>query len=351
MKYKLDYDIGKLTINFQIKFIDILEMSTKQCKGDNLPLGERSRDLQTIINKLDIQNKEKILDKEEINLIEKYIYSFKIKNNEMLEKYWGKRSKNDLPYITALMLRSILRIKSEYNVESFWENDDLIIEELNNSLNKSNEEFDLFFKYKINEVIESEKLKLGKKKNNETKNNMKINKLASIDINLIKEKILLKDDINNGKQLDLTLFKLVQILFKILYKIREEAIHKQYITDKLLESIIQMYNDLPKEERYNAVYKSLNSLKRRLEDVTKDIENYKNIYNETVKKQEELINKGKITKSKAHINVVNLTNKQINSYVEMNLNKIDRKIENLQTEKCISKNKKILINKLLDDIE
>src|SRR5699024_4256427 len=112
-----------------------------------------------------------------------------------------------------------------------------------------------------------------------------------------------------------------------------------------------MYNDLPKEERYNAVYKNLNSLKRRLEDVTKDIENYKNIHNKTVKKQEELINKGKITKSKAHINVVNLTNKQINSYVEMNLNKIDRKIENLKTENYISKNKKILINKLLHDIE
>lgn len=351
MKYKLDYGIGKLTINFQIKFIDILEMSTKQCKGENSLLGERARDLQAIIDKLDIQNKEKILDKEDINLIEKYIYSFKTKNNEMLKKYWGKRSKNDLPYITGLILRSILRIKYEYNVENFWQNDDLIIEELNNSLNKSNEEFDLFLKYKINEIIEFEKLNLGKKRNNEIKNNMKINKLASIDINWIKENILLQDDINNGNQLDLILFKLVQILFKILYQIREEATQKQCITDRLLESIIQMYNDLPKEERYNAVYKNLNSLKRRLEDVTKDIENYKNIHNKTVKKQEELINKGKITKSKAHINVVNLTNKQINSYVEMNLNKIDRKIENLQTEKYISKNKKILINKLLHDIE
>ena len=45
MKYKLDYGIGKLTINFQIKFIDILEMSTKQCKGENSLLGERARDL------------------------------------------------------------------------------------------------------------------------------------------------------------------------------------------------------------------------------------------------------------------------------------------------------------------
>lgn len=111
MKYTLKYGLGQLKFDIKIQLEDILRLSSTGEDNDETRLADRSRDINEIIGKLylkpseskkkkssnDEKNKQKskydknkmkdILTEDELEIMEKYVFSFESGNNKLFKEY------------------------------------------------------------------------------------------------------------------------------------------------------------------------------------------------------------------------------------------------------------------------
>lgn len=312
MKYKLNYTLGQLKFDIKIQLEDILRLRSTGEDNDETRLAERSREINDIIGKLYLKPSETkkkkskskydknrikdILKEDELKTMEKYIFSFEAGNNKLFKAYWGNRKKTEIPVITAIFFRCMLRIKYKYrdDLSKLWEDWSLITEEFNNNIYISQDEVIGFIKLEVEKKIEKEKERLGKSINNKYKRNKKIKELSSISIDEIVKELIENDDPNNNeKNRYLNMIMIRDSFFKIIEYRSKVSLSNQIATDNLMEEIIKLYNILPKESRYDATYKNLRNLKESIEFKIKEIENYKKIYEREAKKRCKKINEYK----------------------------------------------------------
>ncbi|WP_254222364.1 hypothetical protein [Clostridioides difficile] len=119
--------------------------------------------------------------------MEKYVFSFESGNNKLFKEYWKDRKKTDIPLITTIFFRTMLRLKDTYrhDLYNLWEDCNLTTEEFKENIYKSQNESIRFIKFKVEKMIEEEKERLGKSINNKYKSNRKITELQNIDIDHI----------------------------------------------------------------------------------------------------------------------------------------------------------------------
>ena len=175
MKYTLKYGLGQLKFDIKIQLEDILRLSSTGEDNDETRLAERSRDINDIIGTLylkpsetkkkkssnDEKDKQKskydknkmkdILTEDELEVMEKYVFSFESGNNKLFKEYWEGRKKTEIPLITTIFFRCLLRIKDTYrdDLGKLWEDWNLITEELNESIYRSQDEAMGFIRFKV----------------------------------------------------------------------------------------------------------------------------------------------------------------------------------------------------------
>lgn len=392
MEYKLKYTLGQLKFNIKIQLEDILRLSSTGDDNDETRLAERSREINDIIGKLYLKPSETkkkkskskydknrikdILKEDELKTMEKYVFSFESGNNKLFKEYWGNRKKTEIPVITAIFFRCMLRIKYKYrnDLSKLWEDWSLITEEFNNNIYISQDEVIGFIKLEVEKKIEKEKERLGKSINNKYKSNKKIKELSSASIDEIVEELIENDDPNNNeKNRYLNIGMIRDSFFKIIEYRSEVSLSNQIATDNLMKEIINLYNILPKESRYDATYKSLRNLKESIEFKIDEIDNYKKIYKREAKKRCKKINEYKKEEErlresgckkkleevrekriKAEIEEADILNKQMkrkmDTYIAMSFKKMDLEIEKMDMKKYKDDNIINSINKFAEDI-
>ena len=166
MKYTLKYGLGQLKFDIKIQLEDILRLSSTGEDNDETRLAERSSEINDIIGKLYLRPSETkkkksnddgkkkykskydknrikdILTEDELKVMEQYVFSFESGNNKLFKEYWADRKKTEIPLITTIFFRCILRIKDTYrgSLDKLWEDWNLITEEFNESIYKSQDE-------------------------------------------------------------------------------------------------------------------------------------------------------------------------------------------------------------------
>lgn len=142
-------------------------------------------------------------------MIEKYIMAFenrddvkeckdKSSKNYYLNLYWEDRNIYDIPFVTAVFLHSMIKVKMESSSYGVWTDIDDISTKLKDSIDSSIEYIYEVLVKKLDLKIEHEIKKVSKVKYSELKNR-NIESLKKIDkIDLI-EKIIFKDDIDVSK--------------------------------------------------------------------------------------------------------------------------------------------------------
>lgn len=392
MEYKLKYTLGQLKFNIKIQLEDILRLSSTGDDNDETRLAERSREINDIIGKLYLKPSETkkkkskskydknrikdILKEDELKTMEKYVFSFEAGNNKLFKEYWEKRKKTEIPVITAIFFRCMLRIKYKYrdDLSKLWEDWSLITEEFNNNIYTSQDEVIGFIKLEVEKKIEKEKEKLGKSINNKYKSNRKIKELSSVSIDEIVKNLINNDDPNNDEENRyLNIGMIRDSFFKIIEYRSKVSLSNQVATDNLMKEIINLYNILPKESRYDATYKNLRNLKESIEFKIKEIENYKKIYEREAKKRCKKINEYKKEEErlresgckkkleevrekriKAEVEEADILNKQMkrkmDTYIAMSFKKMDLEIEEMDMKKYEDDNITNSINKFIEDI-
>lgn len=398
MKYTLKYGLGQLKFDIKIQLEDILRLSPTGDDNDETRLAERSRDINDIIGALYLKpsetkkkkssNDEKkknkpeskydknkikdILTEDELKVMEKYVFSFEAGNNKLFKEYWEGRKKTDIPLITAIFFRCILRIKHNYkdDLDKLWEDWNLITESFNESIYTSKDEAIGFIRFKVEQRIEKEKERLGESINNKYKSNKKIMDLQNTSIdNIVNELIIADDPNNNEKNIYLNMIIIRDSLFKIIEYRRKLLLNNQIKTDELMEEIIKLYNILPKESRYDATYKNLRKLKADIEFKIQEIDSYMNIYkreaiksckvvNEYKNKEEKLKKDGKREEAEEIaekcIDVETQFNKKMrrkmDTYTDMSLKRMDLEIEKMDMKKYNDDNIMNSMIKLIKDI-
>ncbi|EGT3903861.1 hypothetical protein ERM42_16080, partial [Clostridioides difficile] len=131
--------------------------------------------------------------------MEKYVFSFESGNNKLFKEYWKDRKKTDIPLITTIFFRTMLRLKDTYrhDLYNLWEDCNLTTEEFKENIYKSQNESIGFIKFKVEKMIEEEKERLGKSINNKYKSNRKITELQNIDIDNIVKELIISDNPEN----------------------------------------------------------------------------------------------------------------------------------------------------------
>lgn len=398
MKYTLKYGLGQLKFDIKIQLEDILRLSSTGEDNDETRLAERSRDINDIIGTLYLKpsetkkkkssNDEKkknkpeskydknkmkdILTEDELKVMEKYVFSFEAGNNKLFKEYWEGRKKTEIPLITAIFFRCILRIKYNYkdDLDKLWEDWNLITELFNESIYTSKDEAIGFIRFKVEQRIEKEKERLGESINNKYKSNKKIMDLQNTSIdNIVNELIIADDPNNNEKNIYLNMIIIRDSFFKIIEYRRKLLLNNQIKTDELMEEIIKLYNILPKESRYDATYKNLRKLKADIEFKIQEIDSYMNIYkreaiksckvvNEYKNKEEKLKKDGKREEAEEIaekcIDVETQFNKKMrrkmDTYTDMSLKRMDLEIEKMDMKKYNDDNIMNSMIKLIKDI-
>ncbi|AXU84320.1 Uncharacterised protein [Clostridioides difficile] len=235
-----------------------------------------------------------ILEEDELNVMEKYVFSFESGNNKLFKEYWKDRKKTDIPLITTIFFRTMLRLKDTYrhDLYNLWEDCNLTTEEFKENIYKSQNESIGFIKFKVEKMIEEEKERLGKSINNKYKSNRKITELQNIDIDNIVKELIISDNPEN-KEIYQKMIIITKSFFKIIEYRRKLSLSNQTVTDNLMEEVKKLYNTLPKESRYDAAYKNLRKLKEDIEFKIKEIDNYKEIYKREVIKNCKLVSEYK----------------------------------------------------------
>ena len=398
MKYTLKYGLGQLKFDIKIQLEDILRLSSTGEDNDETRLAERSRDINDIIGTLYLKpsetkkkkssNDEKkknkpeskydknkmkdILTEDELKVMEKYVFSFEAGNNKLFKEYWEGRKKTEIPLITAIFFRAILRIKYNYkdDLDKLWEDWNLITESFNESIYTSKDEAIGFIRFKVEQRIEKEKERLGESINNKYKSNKKIMDLQNTSIdNIVNELIIADDPNNNEKNIYLNMIIIRDSLFKIIEYRRKLLLNNQIKTDELMEEIIKLYNILPKESRYNATYKNLRKLKSDIEFKIQEIDSYMNIYKREAIKSCKVVNEYKNKEEKLKkdgnreeaeeiaekcIDVETQFNKKMrrkmDTYTDMSLKRMDLEIEKMDMKKYNDDNIMNSMIKLIKDI-
>lgn len=394
MKYTLKYGLGQLKFDIKIQLEDILRLSSTGEDNDETRLAERSRDINDIIGTLylkpseikkkkssnDEKDKQKskydknkmkdILTEDELEVMEKYVFSFESGNNKLFKEYWEGRKKTEIPLITTIFFRCLLRIKDTYrdDLGKLWEDWNLITEELNESIYRSQDEAMGFIRFKVEEIIEKEKNRLGESINNKYKSNKKIKELQNASIDNIVNELIMADDSNNNKIYSKMII-ISESFLKIIEYRRQILLDNQIATDNLMEEIIKLYNILPKESRYDATYKNLRKLKADIEFKIQEIDSYMDIYkreaiksckvvNEYKNKEEKLKKAGKIEEAEKIaekcIDVETQFNKKMrrkmDTYTDMSLKRMDLEIEKMDMKKYEDDNIMNSMIKLIKDI-
>lgn len=398
MKYTLKYKLGQLKFDIKIQLEDILRLSPTGEDNDETRLADRSRDINEIIGKLylkpseskkkkssnDEKDKQKskydknkmkdILTEDELEVMEKYVFSFESGNNKLFKEYWEGRKKTEIPLITTIFFRCLLRIKDTYrdDLDKLWEDCNLITEELKESIYRSQDEAMGFIRFKVEEIIEEEKNRLGESINNKYKSNKKIKELQNASIDNIVNELIMDDDSNNNKIYSKMII-ISESFLKIIEYRRQLLLDNQIATDNLMEEIIKLYNILPKESRYDATYKNLRKLKADIEFKIQEIDSYMDIYKREAKKRCKKINEYKKEEErlresgckkkleevrekriKAEVEEADILNKQMkrkmDTYIAMSLKKMDLEIEEMDMKKYEDDNITNSINKFIEDI-
>lgn len=394
MKYKLNYGSGQLKFDIKIQLEDILRLSSIGAGNDETRIAERSREINDIIGKLYLKpsetkkNKNKpktkydknkikdILKEDELKTMEKYVFSFESGNNDLFKEYWNGRKRTEIPVITAIFFRCMLRIKYKYRdkLSKLWEDWSLITEEFNNNIYISQDEVIGFIKLEAEKKIEKEKERLGKSINNKCRSNKKIKELSSASIDEIVKELINNDDPNNNEENRyLNIGMIRDSSFKIIEHRSEVSLSNQIATDNLMKEIINLYNILPKEARYDATYKNLRNLKESIKFKIEEIENYKKIYEREAKKRCNKINEYKkeeeilreagykekleevsekrIKVEKEEADILNKQMKrEMDIYIDMSFKKMDLEIEEMDMKKYENDNIMNSINKFIEDI-
>lgn len=398
MKYTLKYGLGQLKFDIKIQLEDILRLSSTGEDNDETRLAERSRDINDIIGTLYLKpsetkkkkssNDEKkknkpeskydknkmkdILTEDELKVMEKYVFSFEAGNNKLFKEYWEGRKKTEIPLITAIFFRCILRIKYNYkdDLDKLWEDWNLITELFNESIYTSKDEAIGFIRFKVEQRIEKEKERLGESINNKYKSNKKIMDLQNTSIdNIVNELIIADDPNNNEKNIYLNMIIIRDSLFKIIEYRRKLLLNNQIKTDELMEEIIKLYNILPKESRYNATYKNLRKLKSDIEFKIQEIDSYMNVYkreaiksckvvNEYKNKEEKLKKDGNREEAEeiaekcidAETQFNKKMRRKMDTYTDMSLKRMDLEIEKMDMKKYNDDNIMNSMIKLIKDI-
>lgn len=396
MKYTLKYGLGQLKFDIKIQLEDILRLSSTGADNDETRLAERSRDINDIIGTLylkpsetkkkkssnDEKDKQKskydknkmkdILTEDELEVMEKYVFSFESGNNKLFKEYWEGRKKTEIPLITAIFFRCILRIKYNYkdDLDKLWEDWNLITELFNESIYTSKDEAIGFIRFKVEQRIEKEKERLGESINNKYKSNKKIMDLQNTSIdNIVNELIIADDPNNNEKNIYLNMIIIRDSFFKIIEYRRKLLLNNQIKTDELMEEIIKLYNILPKESRYDATYKNLRKLKADIEFKIQEIDSYMNIYKREAIKSCKVVNEYKNKEEKLKkdgnreeaeeiaekcIDVETQFNKKMrrkmDTYTDMSLKRMDLEIEKMDMKKYNDDNIMNSMIKLIKDI-
>ena len=398
MKYTLKYGLGQLKFDIKIQLEDILRLSSTGEDNDETRLAERSRDINDIIGTLYLKpsetkkkkssNDEKkknkpeskydknkmkdILTEDELKVMEKYVFSFEAGNNKLFKEYWEGRKKTEIPLITAIFFRCILRIKYNYkdDLDKLWEDWNLITELFNESIYTSKDEAIGFIRFKVEQRIEKEKERLGESINNKYKSNKKIMDLQNTSIdNIVNELIIADDPNNNEKNIYLNMIIIRDSFFKIIEYRRKLLLNNQIKTDELMEEIIKLYNILPKESRYDATYKNLRKLKADIEFKIQEIDSYMNIYKREAIKSCKVVNEYKNKEEKLKkdgnreeaeeiaekcIDVETQFNKKMrrkmDTYTDMSLKRMDLEIEKMDMKKYNNDNIMNPMIKLIKDI-
>lgn len=398
MKYTLKYGLGQLKFDIKIQLEDILRLSSTGEDNDETRLAERSRDINDIIGTLYLKpsetkkkkssNDEKkknkpeskydknkmkdILTEDELKVMEKYVFSFEAGNNKLFKEYWEGRKKTEIPLITAIFFRCILRIKYNYkdDLDKLWEDWNLITELFNESIYTSKDEAIGFIRFKVEQRIEKEKERLGESINNKYKSNKKIMDLQNTSIdNIVNELIIADDPNNNEKNIYLNMIIIRDSFFKIIEYRRKLLLNNQIKTDELMEEIIKLYNILPKESRYDATYKNLRKLKADIEFKIQEIDSYMNIYKREAIKSCKVVNEYKNKEEKLKkdgnreeaeeiaekcIDVETQFNKKMrrkmDTYTDMSLKRMDLEIEKMDMKKYNDDNIMNSMIKLIKDI-
>ena len=398
MKYTLKYGLGQLKFDIKIQLEDILRLSSTGEDNDETRLAERSRDINDIIGTLYLKpsetkkkkssNDEKkknkpeskydknkmkdILTEDELKVMEKYVFSFEAGNNKLFKEYWEGRKKTEIPLITAIFFRCILRIKYNYkdDLDKLWEDWNLITELFNESIYTSKDEAIGFIRFKVEQRIEKEKERLWDSINNKYKSNKKIMDLQNTSIdNIVNELIIADDPNNNEKNIYLNMIIIRDSFFKIIEYRRKLLLNNQIKTDELMEEIIKLYNILPKESRYDATYKNLRKLKADIEFKIQEIDSYMNIYKREAIKSCKVVNEYKNKEEKLKkdgnreeaeeiaekcIDVETQFNKKMrrkmDTYTDMSLKRRDLEIEKMDMKKYNDDNIMNSMIKLIKDI-
>jgi len=394
MKYTLKYGLGQLKFDIKIQLEDILRLSSTGEDNDETRLAERSSEINDIIGKLYLRPSETkkkksnddgkkkykskydknrikdILTEDELKVMEQYVFSFESGNNKLFKEYWADRKKTEIPLITTIFFRCILRIKDTYrgSLDKLWEDWNLITEEFNESIYKSQDEAIGFIRFKVEERIEEEKERLGKSINNKYKSNKKIVQLQNSSIDSIVNDLIISDDPNNN-EIYSKIIIITDSLFKIIEYRRNLRLSNQIATDKLMEEIIKLYNILPRESRYDATYKNLRKLKEDIEFKIKEIDGYMDTYrreaiknckivNEYKEKEDKLRKSGYIEEAQEIaekcIDVETQFNKNMRKnmdiYTDMSLKRMDLEIEEMDMKKYEDDNIMNSMIKLIEDI-
>lgn len=390
MKYKINYGSGKLPLDIDIKLSEILTISPSGNDTDKTRVAERSRDIDAIIenlylkpsennntkkvektSKYDREEMKKILTDEELEVMERYVFSFREGNKKLFKEYWDGRKKENTPLITVIFLRCMLKIKKNHKGDLFnlWRDVNLMVEEFDENLYTSKDDAIGFLKFKVNNRREEEKERLGKSINNKYKSNRKIRDLSSISIDDIIKELIIADDPNNGENMYSNIIIMRDSLFKIIEYRRNLRLSNQIATDKLMEEIIKLYNILPRESRYDATYKNLRKLKEDIEFKIKEIDGYMDTYrreaiknckivNEYKKKEDKLRKSGYTEEAQEIaekcIDVETQFNKNMRKnmdiYTDMSLKRMDLEIEEMDMKKYEDDNIMNSMIKLIEDI-
>src|SRR5699024_12030272 len=160
-----------------------------------------------------------ILTEDELKVMEQYVFSFESGNNKLFKEYWADKKNTKNILITTIFFRYILRIKNTYrgSLDKLWEDWNIITEEFNESIYKSQDEAIGFIRFKVEERIEEEKERLGKSINNKYKSNKKIMQLQNSSIDSIVNDLIISDDPNNNE-----IYSKIIIITDSLFKIRSE---------------------------------------------------------------------------------------------------------------------------------
>lgn len=346
-KYKYNYRNRSMDVNIKITNKDIYSIRDK---FGNVIL--KDKDIVNIQYIARGNGRYRRLPEYNKALVEKYIIAFENRNytdskdesikNYYLNLYWVNRNIHDIPFVTAVFLHSMIKVKSQSSSYGIWTDIDDIATKLKDSIDSSIEYINEILIKKIDSEIDKEIRKVNRVKNIElrTRNLESLNKIHK---NELIEQIIFKDDIElskypekyNDKNKDSKrnldpnsyfrkiLYSLIDSMDRLLHEYKKDLEKNAIASDENLVEAIYNYMILPKE------------LKVLLND---DIRNFKNNIGKKVEEVESYIKSN--------------DDKEIDLLVKMKLNRCDLYIDTMESRNIGSEEGALgnAINDLINNI-